>query len=655
MVAAALVLALLVAPLLAFVHFAPTWAPAGDPGVMALRALDVGTSRNPLVGQVSTARAFTPGHFEVYHPGPIHYYMLAPAIRLLGAAYGMLVMSLLINGSALLVAAWAMFRQLGRRAGVLTVVGLSAITFTTGAASLIHPVNAAIAAYPLLCAMVLVWCLLCGDLRLLPLTVAFVSFTAQQNLSVLPTMVLSLGVGLGAVVWGFVRQRGWRIRSARRQLLGWGGAATVIGALLWAPPLIDQFTNEPGNLGMAWRFAREGDRESLGFSSSLRQMAHVLGWPPVLYRQDLTGPVFLSKVGAFTWVAAVAVVIAIAVLGVRWRRSHPRRAAAAMMVVTLIVAGLINGASEPTGFGSGRLDFYHWIWPLLLFVMLLPALALTDWLDRFGDRLRDPRRQRLRVGGVVVALAVVLVPALVNPSLERWSNNTAEAGPLVDRQTFEDLVGQVLDDPGRRSRLEAPTVVLGRGEDLFDGFELALGVELEQRGYPVLQGQVLAPNLHEDRIARQATVQNGLVLVVDPLGERTSTPGELVAEVRLVHGFDREAYDALAADLTSVDRLELAPVGEAAMTDEDAGTRMILTALLDRPRDERGAMLLDPSMLRMLLRYPLARPTLDPSLLRRVRDSLPDDSGLTRVASLRIYLQDRDELLQFAGDGDLGA
>src|ERR687888_530085 len=75
-------------------------------------------------------------------------------------------------------------RQLGPPAGVIAAIVLSGILFTTGMSSLIDPVSSRVAGYPLLCGAVLLWCVLCGDVRLLPLTAAVVSFAAQQHLSV---------------------------------------------------------------------------------------------------------------------------------------------------------------------------------------------------------------------------------------------------------------------------------------------------------------------------------------------------------------------------------------------------------------------------------------------------------------------------------------
>ena len=197
-VALAFALALALAPILAFAWVVPEWAPAADPALMGLRALDVGTSHTPLIGQPSSSRDYGGGTRNVDHLGPTHFYLLAAPVRLLGGDIGMPLVSVLIVGGCVLIAAWAVFRQLGPAAGVLAAVVLGTITFTTGASSLVDPVSSNIAGYPLLCSAVLLWCVVCGDVRLLPLTVGVVSFAMQQHLSVVPAcLVLTAGDGGG--------------------------------------------------------------------------------------------------------------------------------------------------------------------------------------------------------------------------------------------------------------------------------------------------------------------------------------------------------------------------------------------------------------------------------------------------------------------------
>src|SRR4029453_4303222 len=102
-------------------------------------------------------------------PGPLHFYLLAVGIRLFGGDVGMLLVSVLIVETCVLLAAWAVFRELGAAAGIVAAVLLGAIMFTTGGSSLIDPVSSRAAGYPLLCAPVLCWWVLRGDRPPLPL------------------------------------------------------------------------------------------------------------------------------------------------------------------------------------------------------------------------------------------------------------------------------------------------------------------------------------------------------------------------------------------------------------------------------------------------------------------------------------------------------
>src|SRR4029453_6135418 len=79
--------ALALAPVLAFVHYAPHWFPDGDPALMAMRSLDVGTRRTPLIGQPSLSFTYVPDQV-VNHLGAVHFYLMAPFVRVLGVNLG---------------------------------------------------------------------------------------------------------------------------------------------------------------------------------------------------------------------------------------------------------------------------------------------------------------------------------------------------------------------------------------------------------------------------------------------------------------------------------------------------------------------------------------------------------------------------------------
>ena len=76
-----------------------------------------------------------------------------------------------------------MLRQAGSGVALGVSVLLMWTTWSTGTAVLTDPISSNVGGYPLLAAAVLAWALLLGDLRLLPLAVATVSFAAQQHLA----------------------------------------------------------------------------------------------------------------------------------------------------------------------------------------------------------------------------------------------------------------------------------------------------------------------------------------------------------------------------------------------------------------------------------------------------------------------------------------
>src|SRR4051812_35677120 len=71
LVVAAMALLLVLIPLIAAMANHGRWEPQGDDALIELRARDVGTSRNPLVGQPSTSGTYGGKAANVAHPGPL--------------------------------------------------------------------------------------------------------------------------------------------------------------------------------------------------------------------------------------------------------------------------------------------------------------------------------------------------------------------------------------------------------------------------------------------------------------------------------------------------------------------------------------------------------------------------------------------------------
>ena len=547
---------LVVAPVVALIHYLPHWVPSQDPAMMALRALDVGTSRTPMIGQPSLAHLYQEGN-TVHHLGATHFYLLAPFVRIFGAQTGMLLVSVLITGSCLLIMAWAVFRQLGPRAGVIAAVILGAITYTTGMASLINPVSSNMAGYPLFCSAVLLWCLMCGDLRLLPLTTVLVTFTAQQHLSVLPTIAILAAAGVVGLVMA-VRWGPSVDRPARQEVARWVGLSAGLAAVLWLPVLLQQLFGNVPNLTRLAKFSGDHERPSLGFAASARQVAHVLGLPPVLGQSNINAHWLNEPVSVPTGLTAAAVVAITVVAALRWRRSRPRQALLVVMAAVVAVAGLVNGASVPTGtYETYRLAFYHWIFPLTFLVTLVLALVVVELFELVRHRQQatesaaSTRAPSIRLAVVGIALVVIVVPSLVNVTQDRWLNSLPAAFSPIDRSTVDEITDQVM---AHEDELEGPVLLVARGQSRYWGFHQALALALEERGFRVRQPGYEAMFVAEGRWAHRATVQTGLVMMVDgwtndDLNVLDLPEGaETIADVEIPAAFEREAFAVLGQD-----------------------------------------------------------------------------------------------------------
>ncbi len=674
-------LGLLLAPALAFAWAAPDWVPANDPALMGLRVLDVGSSATPLTGQPSTSIHYVGGERPVDHPGPIHFYVMVPFVRTFGVSVGMVLTSVLITGTCLLISAWAIFRQLGRGAGVATAVALGAITFTTGASSLVNPVSSNIAGYPLLCSVVLLFCLLCGDLRLLPLAAAVVSFAAQQHLSVLPALVVTLGLTLAVAGWGQWRHRRRADAPTRREWFRWGGGAALVTLVLWAPVLLQQVVDRPGNLTLMVQFASNGDREPVGMSAALDQLVNTLSLTHLLFRTNLDGEDVLDQPTLSTWLAAAIVVAALVGLGLRWRRTHPRRAALVASIAIVSVGGLVNGSSVPDSLEQLRLPFYHWTFALSLLVLVALALGVGDLV---GQRAPQRAWALARPAAAGVALVGLVVPALVNPSIDRTSNTFVAAYSPVKRSVMTELTDEIAE---HRDELGGDVLMMARGGVYYEGLPETVAVLLADRGIDL---QLRASHLYfvdDERLASRDTVDSSVLIVQENAGATYDSPGRLIAEASIaeidIDAFNTlveqaEAYAAsqegkpaeigpeIAAEFPHIPAEALQAPGSTTAPSRADKERLLrsmntpesiaevqallrLVALSGNPR----TALVDRALLQTIIDHPRAVPYLDQGLVEDLHRSIPDDFRADQPLRLRAYLLSRGETLATASRYEL--
>lgn len=667
-VAGLLGLALLLAPAVALVHFLPDWGPTGDNALIALRAYDVGTARTPLTGQPSFSKYYGGDeHVSVDHPGALHFYLLAPFVRVLGPVVGMPLVSALVAGGVALTVAWVVFRQLGPRAGVIASALMALLMFARGAGPLTDPLSSIFSGYLLLATAVLVWALLCGDDRLLPLTAGVISFGVQIHLAVGPTMTLLAATAVAAVATLWWRAGIRHDLEVRRRALRLVGVTAGVAALLWLPPIVQQLFGNAPNLSALWEYVTDSGRDDLGGSVARDQLAHVLGWPPLWSDTQLDGRDLLQPTSPGTrWTAALTLA-GLGLGGLWWRlRARAtsdcrvgtgvhRRSLLALMVGVLVVAGYVNGSNVPVGVEAYRLEFYHWIWPLSFFVALAAVLLAADvgrWLVGHASRRSLSRLQPSRrtldlvwtfgVGGVV-ALMVAL--PLANTQLDRRSN-TLNFGMSTDlpRQVYGSLADQVME---QRDDIPSNVMLATRGGFVIGQHHAALALQLENRGLRVWHPQLNTGYVADGRIMDRDDVDAALVLRLgdDPRTRGRDGVGRQIARHETHPEMDIDAWADLVDQTAAIDRVALDPEQESYLATLPAEELLALTAKVNNLPDARPVDVLDSQLLDFLYEAPFPSSLIDPSTVEQVRADMDrTDLRPVQLLDMRVYLVTGDEL-----------
>ena len=134
--AGVLALLLVLIPLVAAAANHGRWEPQGDDALIELRARDVATVRNPLVGQPSTSGTYGTDTANVAHPGPLGFVVLAPGARLFGEVWGILLSTAAVAAASLSASASAgCTKRLSARSATFSpAVTATAITEMSSAA-----------------------------------------------------------------------------------------------------------------------------------------------------------------------------------------------------------------------------------------------------------------------------------------------------------------------------------------------------------------------------------------------------------------------------------------------------------------------------------------------------------------------------------------
>jgi len=478
-------LIVLVAPLIVAVTVlhGKEWNPVGDLAQTELRVRDVGSGDTPLVGV--PARIGRLGEKLGSSPGPLGLWAVWPTYHLLGeTSWAMQVASASLHTLALGAILWMSHR----RGGIPLLLGTSAVLAVLagayGASALTHPWNPYLPLLWWLVFLLAVWSVVCGDLPLLPAAAFAGSFCAQNHIPYLG-LVLAIG-GLAAstaLVQAFVSPD----PQMRRDLTRWALVAAAIGAVVWAPAVVDELSTEPGNLSLMWDHFRHPPEATAGLGRGVEVMLlHLDPWK--LATTQLVGnelPVVAVPRPTLTMLAPGLLLVTawVAAAAVAWKLRHAALARLHAVVATVLVLGTVS-ISRITG--DVRSYFAFWAWGTTALVVLAVGWTAALLVGRrwsTGVSARAPPLGLLSITLVATGLfaldAVRLdVPdarlsrslaEVVPPTVEALADNSARGGR--DGRyfiTWSDPVSIGAQGYGLMNELERHGFAVGTHESIRD-------------------------------------------------------------------------------------------------------------------------------------------------------------------------------------------
>lgn len=452
----ALVAALMLV-LVAIARRAEDVAGSGDIAVIESYTFDV-LHGQLLVGPYS--------RFEWHHPGPLYMYVLAPFYALSGSrASGLAAGALTVNLLSFATIGWVSLRIASPTLGIL--LGSAATLFIVRTHAILASAwNAHAIVLPMLASIALAAAIGAGRLNLLPLLVAFISLTAQTHVGVVPvaSALCCAAVAMAAMRLSRLHDvAAWR--HFRRVLI----VSASLGALLWAAPIVEQLTHEPGNLTQLWRFFRSDQPRLPFFAAAAVWTDQMSGW----LRPSFT--IALGLPARSTPSIPVALLAMLAVLSMmplaRIAARAGREFSASLAVTALVCAGtaLWSTTRITGGVFDHQVFWMSCIGPLVLVVVVN---AVVDAWRSGSASILWPARTVLLGGFSILVLG----------------HGYAELKQIVDRsyRPFPpELAAQTIaDETEKFARQRGGRILI-----TFDqpAWEVAAGaiVQLQKRGVPI--------------------------------------------------------------------------------------------------------------------------------------------------------------------------
>jgi hypothetical protein len=352
------------------------------------------------------------GHHEVLtglwshehwsHPGPLSFYLLAPAYWLAGReSIGLNVGALAINAAAIAGMAAVAWRRGGRPLLLCTLVACALVVRTLGP-ELVHDssnLNIVVLPYGLL--FFLAWAMACREAWALPVGALVASYLAQTHIGFLVLALPLAALGAAWLVVGTLRAEGDDRAPARRSLRTAALATAAVLALVWAPPAVDVLLHSPNNARLTYEWFKAGDEGVHSLGDGWTVVTGQFGLPPEWLTSRLAAPQGVSPFLRDPALPVLFVPVAAALVFLARRRADGR--ALAVVLGATLALGVVAVARTVGPILNYRL-LWTWMPPLLAFV----AVAWAVWLaavDRWGARAE----RVLTVAATAVLVAVTAV------------------------------------------------------------------------------------------------------------------------------------------------------------------------------------------------------------------------------------------------------
>lgn len=464
------------------------WFPGGDMAQAELHMRGF-FAHPPLVG--AAGRIVSDLGVQGSHPGPSLWVAMLPVYLLGGRTSGALMAAVMsVHAVSILLIVWLALRRGGRVLAIGTALALVLFVRSSGPDFLVEPWNPWLAILPFAVFVFLLAEVLDPTTEswrrrrhwVLAAATAVGSHCIQCHAGY--TVIVAAGLAGAFIGMLVLTAPGERWRSFRLGL----GTSTVMTALLWLPPFLDQIRRRPGNIEILWQHFGSPAEPTIPLTTALNELASQI---------NLLGP-WLTGPDTPDWARYPGCAAFVIAWLWAWRSCAERRSDRVLLAV-LGGSTIVGAVSITRIFGPFYEYTIRWMWILVALNLSVIAVVLL--------------RRRAHPSAVVSAGSVLLLATVVWTTIS--ISSTVKLPGATDSRISRELQAQL------RTTLDRERSYLIRFYDPYTlnatGFGLTLA--LERIGFDVgVEPMFAAAALpHRTRIA--GDVDQVLWVVVGPAVE----------------------------------------------------------------------------------------------------------------------------------------